>query len=136
MSPAETRVLETTAGPAVLADIEAALERTWSAHPQVPQVIRMHMGIVAGEIGANIVEHAARLRPVRLWMDVDVQPSQVHVEMTDDGDPVHIDLDAVSMPDDTAERGRGLPLAQAVLDRLMYRRSDRNHWILVSRTFV
>ncbi len=136
MSPAETRVLETTAGPAVLADIEAALERTWSAYPQVPQIVRMHMGIAAGEIGANIVEHAARLRPVRLWMDVHVLPSQVHVEMTDDGDQVHIDLDAVSMPDDTAERGRGLAVALAVLGRLMYRRSDRNHWILESRTFV
>lgn len=136
MNQAETRVLDTTAGPAVLADIQTALEHTWSAHPHVPQIVRMHMGIAAGEIGANIVEHAARLRPVRLWMDVQVLPSQVHVEMTDDGDPVQIDLNAVSMPDDTAERGRGLALAQAVLDQLIYRRSERNHWILVSKPFL
>jgi serine/threonine-protein kinase RsbW len=135
MNQADTRVLETTAGPAVLAEIEAALERTWSAHPRVPQLVRMHLGIAAGEIGANIVEHAARFRPVRVWMDVNFLPSQVQVEMIDDGDPVTIDLSSVSMPDDTAERGRGLALAQAVLDQLIYRRSDRNHWILVSKNF-
>lgn len=123
------------AGTSALAEIETALERTWSAHPNVPELVRMHMGIAAGEIGANTVEHAARLRPVHLWMDVNVRPSQVHVEMIDDGDPVNIDLSTVSMPDDTAERGRGLALAQAVLGQLIYRRSDRNHWILVSKTF-
>ena len=95
----------------------------------------MHMGIAAGEIGANIVEHAARLRPVRLWMDVHVLPSQVHGDDRRRRSGAYR-LDAVSMPDDTAERGRGLAVALAVLGRLIYRRSDRNHWILESGTFV
>lgn len=135
MSQSETRVLETEAGPGALGDIETALERTWSAHPNVPTTVRMHMAIAAGEIGANICEHAAASRPVRIWMDVRVLPSQVHVEFTDDGDPVHVDLAAVTMPDDTAERGRGLALAQAVLEQLSYRRAELNHWILVSKHF-
>jgi serine/threonine-protein kinase RsbW len=135
MSQSETRVLETDAGPGALGDIENVLERTWSAHPAVPPIVRMHMGIAAGEIGANIVEHAAAWRAVRIWMDVRVLPSQVHVEFTDDGDPVQIDLGAVTMPEDTAERGRGLALAQAVLEQLAYRRSELNHWILVSKHF-
>ena len=54
----------------------------------------MHMGIAAGEIGANI-EHAAPGRPVRIWMDVQVFPSQVDVEFTDDGDPAHVDMSVV-----------------------------------------
>lgn len=135
MSQTDNRVLETIAGPSVPGDIEAALQRTWSAHPHVPPTVRMHLAIAAGEIGANIVEHAARLRPVRIWMDVRVLPGQVHVEFTDDGDPVQIDLSTVSMPDDTAERGRGLALAQAVLEQLIYRRAELNHWILVSEPF-
>ena len=135
MNRPEARVLETAAGPAVLGDIEAALERTWSAYPHVPHTVRMHMGIAAGEIGANIIEHAALDRPVRIWMDVRVLPSQVNVEFIDDGDPVHIDLNAVRMPDDMAERGRGLALAKAVLDELVYRRAECNHWILVSKSF-
>lgn len=136
MSQSETRVLETAAAPGALGEIETALERTWSAHPNVPSIVRMHMGIAAGEIGANIVEHASGGRPVRIWMDVRVLPSQVHVEFTDDGDPADIDLTAVSMPDDTAERGRGLALAQAVLEELHYRRTEFNHWILLSKPFA
>jgi serine/threonine-protein kinase RsbW len=57
MNRPETRVLETAAGPGALGEIETALERTWSANPHVPHTVRMHMGIAAGEIGANIVEH-------------------------------------------------------------------------------
>ena len=135
MSRPESRVLQTEAGPGALGDIETALERTWMTYPHVPAVIRMHMGIAAGEIGANIIEHAAPGRHVRIWMDCDVSPSQVHLEFTDDGDPVRIDLNAVSMPDDTAERGRGLALARAVLEQLSYRRAEMNHWILLSKRF-
>lgn len=135
MSPSETRVLETSAGPGALADIETALERTWSTYPDVSPAVQMHMGIAVGEIGANIVEHAAPARVVRIWMDVDVSASQVRVEFTDDGDPVQIDLNAVRMPEATAERGRGLALAQAVLEKLTYRRAECNHWILISKPY-
>ncbi|MEI6253704.1 MAG: ATP-binding protein [Mycobacteriaceae bacterium] len=135
MSQSEARVLETSAGPGALGEIETALELTWSTYPHVPQTVRMHMGIAAGEIGANIVEHSASGRVVRIWMDVAVSPSVVQVEFTDDGDPVRIDLHAVCMPDENAERGRGLALAQAVLEQLAYRRAECNHWILVSKPF-
>ena len=135
MIRSETRVLETAAVPGALGEIETALERTWSTCPRVPHAVRMHMGIAAGEIGANIVEHSASGRVVRIWMDVTVSLREVRVEFTDDGDPVRIDLHAVCMPDDNAERGRGLALAQAVLEQLAYRRAECNHWILVSRPF-
>jgi len=135
MNRPETRVLETAAGPGALREIETALERTWSAHPHVPRTVRMHMAIAAGEIGANIVEHAASGRPVRIWLDVEVSPSRVNLEFTDDGEPAQIDMNAVRMPDDLAERGRGLALARAVLDELTYRRADCNHWTLVSKRF-
>lgn len=135
MNQSETRVLETAAGPDALGDIETALERTWSTFPHVPHLVRMHIGIAAGEIGANIVEHTAPGRPVRIWMDVRVLPGQVNVEFTDDGDPVNIDMNSVRMPDDMSERGRGLALAQAVLSQLTYRRSEVNHWVLVSKPF-
>ena len=135
MNQPETRVLETAAGPGALEDIETALERTWTAFPDVPHIVRMHLGIATSEIGANIVEHAAPGRPVQIWMDVRLLPGQVCVEFTDDGDPVHIDMNAVCLPDDMAERGRGLALAQAVLEELVYRRAELNQWILLSKRF-
>jgi len=135
MSRPENRVLETAAGPGALADIATALERIWAANTFVPPIERMHMELAAGEIGANIIEHSARGRPVTMTMDVIVLPGQVQVEFTDDGDPVQVDIDSVCLPDDMAERGRGLALARSVLARLAYHRSEVNHWILVSKPF-
>jgi serine/threonine-protein kinase RsbW len=135
MNQPETRVLQTAAGPGALAGIASALERVWAAHPHVPPVERMYMDLAAGEIGANIVEHAAPGRQVWMTMDVTVSSDHLQVEFTDDGDPVHVDLDAVRLPDDMAERGRGLPLARSVLALLTYRRTDVNHWTLVSKSF-
>lgn len=42
----------------------------------------------------------------------------------------------MSPPDALAKRGRGLALASAVLDRLVYRRHENyNQWTLLSRRF-
>lgn len=128
-------VLETTAGPHTLGQIEAVLEEAWSQHNHVPEQVRMQVGIASGEIGANIVEHAAQGQPIRILMEVRVLTGEVWVEFTDDGIPARVDLNAVHLPDEMAERGRGLALAQAVLARLSYQRNSMNHWVLVSKRF-
>jgi serine/threonine-protein kinase RsbW len=61
---------------------------------------------------------------------------QVHVTFTDDGPPVDIDLASVTMPDASAQRGRGLAMMRTLLSRLSYHRSEtHNHWRLISRPF-
>lgn len=135
MSQTDTHRLETDSGPDALAEIERLLTNAWSAHPQVPEIIRTQVAIATAEIGANIVEHAAAGRLLRLAMVIRVLAHHVWVEFTDNGGPLRVDLNAVSLPDDMAERGRGLPLAKAVLDRLTYRRDVMNHWTLVSKYF-
>lgn len=92
----------------------------------------MQVGIAVGEIGANIIKYGA---PARVRMEVKALPHEVWVEFEDDGIPVDIDLTDISLPDDMAETGRGLALAQAALARLSYRRDTANHWILVSKSF-
>lgn len=136
MSQPESRVLEASAGPGVLTEIARVLDETWSAHPEVPEAIRMQMNIAAGEIGANIVEHAAQGRPVPIRMEVSVLTDEVAIAFTDGGVPAVIDLDSVSFPDELAERGRGLPLSKAALAELSYRRDSANHWRLVSQRFA
>ena len=131
----EALVLETDAGPAALGQIEAHLRRTWEAHAHVPETVRIEVGIAAGEIGANIVEHAAAGRQVRIRMEVRVLIDEVWVEFADDGVPARVDLESVRMPDGLVERGRGLALARAALDKLAYRRNSENHWTLVSKRF-
>lgn len=128
--------LETQAGPHALEQIHRALDGLWSDHEEIPDAIRMQLGIAVAEIGANIIEHAGRGRPVRVRMDMDCLDNQVQIEFTDEGQPADVDLDSLQMPDQTAERGRGLALARAVLSQLTYRRSDgANHWTLVSERF-
>lgn len=135
MNRSESHVLTTSAGPNALEEIEAALEKVWADNPHVPEDVRMKVGIAVGEVAANIVEHAAGTNPVQIHMEVRILANEVWVEFIDDGDPAHVDLNAVSMPGELSERGRGLALAQAVLAQLTYRRDLRNHWTLVSQQF-
>ena len=126
-------VLDTVTGSATLDQIETMLEGMWVTHAHVPEAIRTQIGIAVSEIGANIIEHAADGRPVKLRMEVLVLPDEVRVAFLDDGPPAEVDLASPVMPDDMAERGRGLAMAHSVLDRLLYQRNQFNHWILLRR---
>ena len=129
-------LLERTSGAGVLDDIQDALDRAWRQHREVPPEVRIGMATAAGEIAANIIEHAGGGRPVWIRVEMQVRPDQVTVMFTDDGEPAAVDLGAAAMPDDLAERGRGLALARKLLGALTYRRSETgNHWTLVSRQF-
>jgi serine/threonine-protein kinase RsbW len=129
--PDGPHVLHTTTGPDTLDAIQLTLDSVWSAH-DIPEMVRMHMDLAAGEIGANIIEHSGGGRPVHLRMEVHVLPESVRAVFTDDGRPAPVDLSQAEMPDGLSERGRGLAIAHRVLDELSYRRdADGNHWTLV-----
>lgn len=100
----------------------------------------MQLAIAVAEVVGNIIEHGgAQHRPVRIEMQLTLSDiGQVRICFTDDGDelPAEVDLSAVSMPDPTAENGRGLVLAQAVLEQLSYQRDSAiNYWTLLSQRF-
>jgi serine/threonine-protein kinase RsbW len=135
MSQPESRVLETTTGAHTLEEIDAILGQAWADHRHVPDAVRMQVGIATGEIGANIVEHAAQGRAVWMRMEVRVSPHEVWVEFADAGIPATVDLASVELPDAMAERGRGLALAQSALGKLSYHRTTVNHWTLISKPF-
>ncbi len=121
-----------------LDEIEQTLSGLWVQHPWVPGEIRTGLGIAVSEIAANIIEHATKglERPVQLQMWAQVRDHDVIIEFTDDGIPTLVDLADLETPHELAEGGRGLLLAQAVLDQLTYQRTDGvNHWTLVSRPF-
>ena len=136
MSLPEPYLLETIAGPGTLDEIQALVERAWASNAHVPSRVRMEVGIAIAEIAANIVEHSAQGRPIRMRMELRVEPGDVRVEFTDEGVPAHVDLGSVRLPDDMAERGRGLALATTALSTLEYRRDRLNHWTLISKPFA
>lgn len=124
------------AHPDSLGAIQGELDSLWLIHPHVPDDVRTQMSIAAAEIGANIVEHTGGRQPVAIKMGAKLVGDQVHVTFADDGPPVDIDLASAAMPDAMAERGRGLALAQTVLDQLAYRCDDLgNQWTLISQRF-
>lgn len=124
------------AHPDPLGAIQAELDSLWLNHPHVPDDVRTQMSIAAAEIGANIIEHTGGGQPVGIRMGSELVGDQVHVTFTDNGPPADIDLASVAMPDAMAERGRGLALAQSVLDQLAYRCDDLgNQWTLISQRF-
>lgn len=129
--------LDVVTGGDTLDEIQRTLDRFWSSHGRIPEMVRLKMGIACVEIGANIVSYAANGLPVRMRMEVQCHPDRVRIDFIDDGLPADVDLAAVSMPGELAEHGRGLAMARAVLARLSYRRSRvANHWTLVSEGFA
>lgn len=118
-----------------LDEVDDVLARMWSVHIHVPITVQIQMGIAVGEIAGNIVEHAGPPTSVWVRMEARVGLNDVRVDFTDDGTPSSVDLARVCLPEDMSETGRGLALAQAVLDSLSYRRNGLNHWTLVSKPF-
>lgn len=128
------------AAAAYFESVDRELEQAWLRHPEVPDDVRVQLAIAVAEVVGNIVKHGGALqRPLDIQMQMSLsEQGQVQICFTDDGDafPAGAELSTRTMPDESAEGGRGLALAQAVLDQLLYRRTNAiNYWILLSRRF-
>lgn len=126
----------TLARPEVLDLAQDLLEEVWTCYPDVVAADRMGIATAVGEIVANVVEHSGQPVPprdVEVDLSVAVGPDRVEVVIADTGDPVQVDLGAVTMPDDEeAENGRGLALTRLVADEVAYEREDGwNRWRVV-----
>lgn len=124
-----SRRLRTTARPESLDEVHELLADLWAHDPlDVPRRIEFESAVA--EIAANIIEHTSG-DSVTMTLEVRALPDRIEARFEDDGDPVSVDLTAIELPDDLAERGRGLVIATTVLDRLDYRRDGTvNTWIL------
>ena len=121
------------AGPGTLDVVHAALNAVWSLHQHVPGRVRVEVEIAAGEIAANIVEHSGA---GVLQMDIQVFCTQVRVEFTDRGRRAAVDPLTATMPEELAERGRGLAMARKAVRVLSYcRDAAGNHWRIESNAF-
>jgi serine/threonine-protein kinase RsbW len=129
-------VLETVTGPDTIDAVQRCLDDFWSLCGNVPEDIRTQVATAVAEVSANIIEHAARGASVPMRMELQLLPGEVHVSFHDQGVPADVDLANPVMPSEFAQRGRGLALAAAVMNRISYVRDDTgNHWTLVSKRF-
>ncbi len=130
--PVGTRLLTADADPSWLDEVHALLDELWAAVPTVTPADRMCFTTALAEVAANIVEHAAREAsvPVRLV----VQSSEVELRALFEDSGAAYEQAAGGPSDDLAESGRGLDLARALTDELLYEREGPvNRWLVTRR---
>jgi serine/threonine-protein kinase RsbW len=121
------------AGPESLGLLHELLERVAADHPEVSPDDLMLLETAVIEIAGNVVEHGRPPGEVRYVFELAVRRDRLEATLSDSGEAVR-DPVGGAMPDDSAETGRGLPLARAALDELTYvRGDDGNRWRMVKR---
>lgn len=126
-------VLEGFAVPEELSHVSDLLERAGAEHPEVDATDLMLFETAVVEIANNVVEHGEPRGGVRWRLTLRVSDEEIVADLVDSGAAFTVDLDA-AMPGVDAESGRGLALAEAVLDVVELRRAGAaNHWHLVRR---
>lgn len=133
-------VLEAVAVPAWLDEVHALFESLWDDAPDVVPADRMAFETAVSEVAANIVRHAGRGEAVSVRLMLRAGDDDVEARLEDGGYP--FDENDAEAPagsgttgaEDLAEGGRGLVLARALTDSLVYERHGRvNRWYLTRR---
>lgn len=126
-SPDELR-LSGPARPELLDRIHDLLGELWRAHPGVAEVDQLMFTTAVLEVSNNILTHGS---PSTMSVAVSGDSRQLEAELTDDGAAADLDLDAVALPDDLTESGRGLAMVQLAVDEVCHDyHGGRNHWHL------
>lgn len=128
----EGLVLEAEALPPAIPDVHDLMDRLWAGLPAVPESDRLRFATAVAEVAANIVEHAARAAPTRMRLVLSGGPERVSAQFEDDGLPY--EPTAAPDADPMAESGRGLAMARALADEVVYERvGSVNRWRVVRR---
>jgi serine/threonine-protein kinase RsbW len=113
--------------------LHALLERVGAEHPDLDPMDLMLFETAVIEIANNVIEHGVPRGEVRWRFEVTVTGQAIVADLHDSGQAFSPTFGA-QMPGEDAEGGRGLPLAEAVLDELdVDRTDDGNHWRMVRR---
>lgn len=103
--------------------------------PDVPAERRGAFELAVVEVVTNVIRHGAEGTRARVELEVGHTPDGLRAVVTDDADPVDLDLSGASMPDpeDFGEGGRGLALIALLVDEFAHEPlAHGNRWILTS----
>lgn len=125
-------VLDALAVPASINELHALLAQAGEENPGVTPADLMMFETAVIEIAANVVKHGRPEGEVTYQFRLMVREDRLEACLSDSGvEPCDLPADA-GLPDDMSEQGRGLALAEAALDQLVYQRhEDRNVWRMV-----
>ena len=126
-------VLEGFAVPDQLDAVHALLARAASEHPGLDPTDVMLFETAIIEIANNVVEYGRPEGEVRWRFTIRVREHEIEAELDDTGQSF-TPAQGKAMPGEDAESGRGLAIAEALLDRIEFKRmDDTNHWRMVRR---
>ncbi|NRQ50557.1 ATP-binding protein [Aeromicrobium stalagmiti] len=126
-------------GPASLDEVHDLVARLFDEVPDTSMVDRIRFETAVIEVAGNILEHSRRTDPPSdepRSFDIVLRGDrgELAAEFRDDGRPVQIDFEQISMPGEDAEDGRGLALALATVDEISHERHDGlNIWRITCR---
>lgn len=125
-------VLDGLAVPESIDELHGLLAQAGEENPDVAPTDLMMFETAVIEIAANVVEHGRPAGEVTYHFRLHVLDDRLEACLSDSGDePCDMPVTA-ALPDEMAERGRGLALAEAALDQLVYQRcEERNTWRMV-----
>lgn len=120
------------ARPEGLEDLHTAFDQFF-AEAEVPPDDQVALLTAAGEVAANIMEHACRDLPdAEMLLELYGRHGGFEVAFTDPGTEFETDDLVGDAVDPAAEGGRGLQLVRASVDEVEYQRTDdTNRWRLV-----
>jgi serine/threonine-protein kinase RsbW len=120
------------ATPDRLEAVHEAMAELWQKLPETPgDEWRMLFELAVSEVAANIVEHA---RPKVMQLRLRASAGVVTAEFADGGQGWSGPPEPAHVLDELAERGRGLSMAIAAVDDVVYERAGSvNRWRLVKR---
>jgi serine/threonine-protein kinase RsbW len=129
----EEYVLEGFAVPDQLDAVHTLLARAAGEHPGLDPMDVMLFETAIIEIANNVVEYGRPEGEVRWKFTIHVREDEIEAELDDTGQKF-TPSQGGAMPGEDAEGGRGLPIAEALLDQIEFDRiDDTNHWHMVRR---
>jgi len=125
--------LEGFAVPDQLDAVHDLLGQAAGEHPELDPMDVMLFETAIIEIANNVVEYGKPEGTVRWKFTIRVHDDEIEAELDDTGQSFTPER-GKDMPGEDAEGGRGLPLAEALLDQIDFERlGDTNHWRMVRR---
>jgi serine/threonine-protein kinase RsbW len=126
-------VLEGFAVPDQLDAVHTLLAQAADEHPRLDPMDVMLFETAIIEIANNVVEHGQPEGEVRWRFTIRVREDEIEAELDDTGQ-TFTPVQGKAMPGEDAEGGRGLAMAEALLDQIDFERmDDANHWRMVRR---
>jgi serine/threonine-protein kinase RsbW len=129
-----TSIAVLTVPPRELDVVHELLRELWTDLPDLEPIDRFAFETALVELAGNVLEHADDGRGLTCEIRVTAEGDALAAQLQDTGRAAEVDLGERAMPDPLADRGRGIPLIQALVDDLAYERDGSvNRWRIARR---